>query len=430
MGIFAAKAVLDDILVLESASVGRLQFSPEPVDLVRCLARTQSLFSPHARQRHIALLLRLPELGTSGVEPRTGSVPDTVLRHASLPVQLWVVADRHKLEQVLRNFVSNAVKFSPPHTTVTLALGPAQSPQALDATKALALPSDHREDVDESKRKEEEEEEQRVVETSDRITWVRLSVLDEGKGVSDDDRPKLFRAFGQLAPSGSSASGTGLGLSISRTVVEGLGGRVDCLRRPSGGSEFFAELPVRLTRPHLVPPASFPTPTMSEESPLPLSSDAVPQLASEIRHRTRRSRAPKSEGGTAGARDVQTVCVVDDDDVLRRLLVRQLSERGWTALPARSSDELFRVCRDSAATLVGVVLDCHLGAENGRDVALALRRHQDPRVAGIPVIGLTGAALDADIRLFHAAGVDEVLLKPSSANDIDRAIRRVALSKA
>jgi signal transduction histidine kinase len=69
---------------------------------------------------------------------------------------------------------------------------------------------------------------------------VRLEVIDDGPGVSQDDEPKLFQAFFTTKPVGE---GTGLGLSVSSGIVEAYGGTVGYHRNELGGATFFFELP-------------------------------------------------------------------------------------------------------------------------------------------------------------------------------------------
>jgi two-component system sensor histidine kinase/response regulator len=112
-----------------------------------------------------------------------------------------VIADRSRLVQVLSNLVSNAVKYSPRNRMVN-------------------------------------------VFTDKRGDRVRVSVSDEGPGIREDERHKLFKAFGKLSnkPTGGESS-TGLGLWIVKELVELQGGIVGVDCPPGGGSIFWVELP-------------------------------------------------------------------------------------------------------------------------------------------------------------------------------------------
>lgn len=74
---------------------------------------------------------------------------------------------------------------------------------------------------------------------------IRISVSDTGKGISEEDRPKLFQRFWQAASSGGRYhASTGLGLYLCRKIVELHGGRINCESSPGVGSRFFFTLPL------------------------------------------------------------------------------------------------------------------------------------------------------------------------------------------
>ena len=112
-----------------------------------------------------------------------------------------VVCDKDKITQVLVNFVNNAMKFSA-SGTVTVA-------STLEEGAA------------------------------------RVSVRDEGPGISAEDQAKLFNSFVQLANGSKKAGGTGLGLAICRRIVESHGGRIGVESSPGRGANFFFTLPLR-----------------------------------------------------------------------------------------------------------------------------------------------------------------------------------------
>ncbi len=119
------------------------------------------------------------------------------------PVELLPVRiDARRIDQVLRNLLANAVKFTPAGGQVS-------------------------------------------VRAARRAGMVRCEIRDTGEGIHPADVPKLFRRFSQL-DSGPRKGGSGLGLSICRSIVETHGGRIGVESEIGKGSSFWFELPVDL----------------------------------------------------------------------------------------------------------------------------------------------------------------------------------------
>jgi signal transduction histidine kinase len=119
--------------------------------------------------------------------------------------------DQSRLQQVLTNLVSNAVKYSSPGTNVRVGL------------------------------RERDDE-------------VVLSVADQGSGIAPSDLDQIFQPFARLEPQGQ-ATGTGLGLYITRGIVEAHGGRIWVESEVGRGSTFFVSLPRgSIAQPDVPPP--------------------------------------------------------------------------------------------------------------------------------------------------------------------------------
>lgn len=117
---------------------------------------------------------------------------------------VWVKGDADRLNQVLTNLISNAIKFSPKKARIEL---------------GMAFESGH----------------------------VRVSVRDHGPGISEEFRDRIFQKFAQADSSDSRAKGgTGLGLSICKAIVERHGGKIYFESMPDGGTCFYVEIPAWL----------------------------------------------------------------------------------------------------------------------------------------------------------------------------------------
>jgi signal transduction histidine kinase len=119
---------------------------------------------------------------------------------------LWAKADRAVVLQILDNLISNALKYSPPKTTV-------------------------------------------YVHTMPEVDYVVMMVRDQGPGISEADQKKMFGKFTRLTarPTGGESS-TGLGLSIVKRLTEAMSGNVQCHSVLGSGATFSVRLPVWRTQ--------------------------------------------------------------------------------------------------------------------------------------------------------------------------------------
>lgn len=185
--------LIDDLLDMDKLVAGKMKFELKVQPLAPILAQALDSSQGHAQQQQVRL--------------RLTAVP---------AVQLNV--DENRLQQVLANFLSNAVKFSPAGGTVELSAGA-------------------------------------------RAGWARISVSDQGPGIPDEFRARIFQKFSQADSSDTrQKGGTGLGLAICKELVERMGGRIGFESEPGRGTCFWFELPVAR------PPAQASTDTTFERT--------------------------------------------------------------------------------------------------------------------------------------------------------------------
>lgn len=170
--------LINDILDLSKIEAGKMEFHPEPVELTKVIAEVTDILRPIAAQKRIR------------VEPQVD---------ASI---VQAVIDPAKLKQVLYNYLSNALKFTPEGGRITV----------------RALPEGSRD--------------------------FRLEVEDTGIGIAAEDQSRLFQEFQQLdGGTNKRYQGTGLGLALTKRIVEAQSGHVGVVSSPGEGSCFFAVLP-------------------------------------------------------------------------------------------------------------------------------------------------------------------------------------------
>jgi signal transduction histidine kinase len=170
--------LINDVLDLAKIEAGKIEVRPDNVDLRALVAQVVAAMSPLTVEKQIAIDLEISPL------------PDLLF------------TDSGRLTQVLYNYLSNAVKFSPRGSRVCLRI----QPEGADA--------------------------------------VRFEVEDHGGGIAPEDLPKLFQPFGQLAAGKAPEhQGSGLGLALTKRLVELLGGTVGVTSTRGAGSLFHATLP-------------------------------------------------------------------------------------------------------------------------------------------------------------------------------------------
>lgn len=177
--------LINDLLDLAKIEAGRVELRLSTVSVQDTCEGLANLIRPQADQRGIKLRLKAqPNLPPAETDPG-------------------------KLQQVLFNFLSNAIKYSPDQGEVTLTA---------------------------------ELEEARG---SRQTAMVRLSVTDQGPGIAPEDHPRVFEKFSQLDPSVTREhGGTGLGLTISKELAELLGGHIELTSEPGEGATFSLVIPL------------------------------------------------------------------------------------------------------------------------------------------------------------------------------------------
>ena len=176
--------MVDDLLDLAKVEAGRITVSPEWFEMVDLFAALRGMFRPILTSSAVSLIFEEP----SGV-PR-------------------IYSDDRRLSQILRNFISNALKFT----------------------------------------KEGE------VRVSARVLGeaeIEFAVTDTGVGIAAEHMPSLFSDFVQIDTRlHRRLRGSGLGLSLSRKLAEILGGRVGAESEPGVGSRFWVVIPVAFAESH------------------------------------------------------------------------------------------------------------------------------------------------------------------------------------
>ncbi|MFO0962713.1 MAG: ATP-binding protein [Phycisphaerales bacterium] len=175
--------MINELLDMAKIEAGRMEVTIAPTSVADLLEGLQTIMRPLAQQKRIEVELRTP---------------------ADLP---RVETDAGKLQQILYNFLSNAVKFSPEDGVIIVGAEP--------------------------------------VERDGAVAALRVAVTDHGPGIPEDMQDTIFEKFRQVDASHTRrAGGTGLGLAICRELADLLGCTVGIVSKPGRGSTFWVEVPL------------------------------------------------------------------------------------------------------------------------------------------------------------------------------------------
>jgi CheY-like chemotaxis protein/signal transduction histidine kinase/HAMP domain-containing protein len=296
--------------------------------------------------------------------------------HTDAHLTRSLVTDSKRLQQVLKNLLSNAFKFTE-QGGVRLSVGSTTSGWTEDhpiLSKAASV--------------------------------IAFEVADTGIGIPADKQRIIFEAF-QQADAGTSRKygGTGLGLAISRELASLLGGEIQLRSTPGKGSTFTLYLP----QTYVGPSAS----TLSREgrissAPLQLSAVNVVERTDEHIDDDRKNVLP----------DDSVLLIVEDDPHYARVLLDLARDKGFKVLVATRGADALALAREYHPSAVS--LDVFLPDMLGWTVLNHLK--QDPALRHIPVQMLT---LDEDRHHGLARGAFGFVTKPTTPEGLDQALSRI-----
>jgi signal transduction histidine kinase/ActR/RegA family two-component response regulator len=261
---------------------------------------------------------------------------------------------------------------------------------------------------------------------------LKISVVDSGIGISEEQLNRMFRRFTQADSSTTRRyGGTGLGLAISKTLVELMGGTIGVHSEPGTGSTFWFTLPlIAAAQPQgetlvaaTVSPLSPVSESVSVPVPVPVSaltraSAAVPVLVDAVGEPP---AAPPASDGTQSGRS--RLLLVEDNFVNQRVAVYMLAKLGHQVDVAKHGREAIDMLSKAAYDLV--LMDCQMPEMDGFEATRIIRdRTSTVLDHEIPVVAMTANAFPEDRARAIAAGMNDFLAKP-----VDRAVLGAIIEK-
>ncbi|WP_020524978.1 HAMP domain-containing protein [Catelliglobosispora koreensis] len=343
--------LIDDILDLSKIEAGRMDVQPAEIRFDEIQQYVEQAFRPQAEEKGLGLDVKL-----------SPKLPSTL------------VTDAQRLQQILRNLLANAVKFTD-SGAVTMEISVADQQMSFD-DPMLAGASQ----------------------------VFAFSVRDTGIGISSDKLALIFEAFQQADGTTSRKyGGTGLGLPISRELARLLGGVITVASAPGDGSVFTLYLPDMLQTEARTP--SIPSTPFTASRPIsPL-----------MRSTEDREIATERRTAVASELDGVTVLIVDDDVRNVFALTSALELHGMRVLYADNGAEGMRLLAEHPSVDI-VLMDAMMPDQDGYETTRMIRRNQ--RFADLAVVFLTAKAMPSDKEEALAAGATAYITKPVDLDEL------------
>ncbi|NOJ79164.1 HAMP domain-containing protein [Myxococcus xanthus] len=376
-------SLINEILDLSKVEAGKMQVEPRDIILTELNQFIERSFLPVAEQKGLSFTV---EVGPGAP------------RH--------IRTDPQRLQQVLKNLLSNAFKFTD-EGSVQLKVKLAE----------VGTHFDH--------------------EVLRRSRYVLgFSVSDTGIGIARDKQRLIFEAFQQA--DGSTArkyGGTGLGLSISREIAKLLGGEIQVTSEPGRGSTFTLYLPPEYISPEeeglpsipssyepppRLPPPPAPESPRAEPPPAPLVADSGHVLDAALPPPIESLLTPVAvEDDRDHIREGDRVLLLIEDDVkFARIMVQMAREKGFKALVATRGDTGLSMANEFQPH--AITLDIQLPVVDGWSVLDRLKRN--PRTRHIPVHVISVM----DKNQGNSQGAFGYLTKPVSKEGLERVFNQLA----
>jgi signal transduction histidine kinase/DNA-binding response OmpR family regulator/CHASE3 domain sensor protein len=349
--------LINDILDLSKIEAGKIDMEAENASVSGMVYDQEQLFSVVAEQKGVTLFTEVDE---------------------SVPAVLFIAKQR--LEQVIKNLLSNAFKFTPRRGVVTLSFS---SRVPMDGfVNELLLEADR---------------------------WLVIAVKDTGIGISPDKQQLIFEAFQQADGSTSRKyGGTGLGLSISKELVKRLGGELRLQSEEGQGSTFTVYLP--LTEAQTDDKTNTFAPELKKESG---PSGALPRLQNGIVEQN----TLKDDRNTLQKGD-KVMLIVEDDPIFAGVVQDFARNKKYKTIVALRGDEGIYYARKYKPS--AIILDMQLPVVDGWSVINWLKN--DESLKTIPV-HVMSAADEPKLGIGNALAY---IRKPVEKDDLEKAFDRIS----
>lgn len=363
--------LINDILDLSKVEAGKLDIQMEEVRLDDLLQSIRYQFNPVAKQKGLSFILKLDD-----------QIPEIV------------TTDGQRTEQILKNLLSNAFKFTA-SGSVTVEIA--------SAGKGTAYQNKHLEENGS----------------------LALTVTDTGIGIPASKQQAIFEAFQQADGTTSRKyGGTGLGLTISRELAKLLGGEIHMRSTEGKGSSFTLYLPLggaaitEMSEPKI---ASIKAEVAESVDSLQISSELL--IASTIEDHLQSAQPaktflPDDREHLRNTVQDKVILIVEDDPTFAKILMDMSYKKGFKCLAAGDGFSALQLAKQYIPS--AILLDLGLPDMDGLKVLDHLKYHNETR--HIPVHIISGRDKSSDSLQRGAIGY---LSKPIQAEDIEAVFNKI-----
>lgn len=319
--------LINDVLDMSKIESGKMKLEEHNFNMTELIGQIDVLIRPQAAEHHIEYVV-----------------------HTEID-EAWVIGDSLHLNQVLINLLSNALKFTPEGGVI----------------KLTAI--------------------QKVYSESEVSMY--FSVCDNGIGISEENKDRIFDSFEQAEEStGREYGGTGLGLPISNRLVRMMGGNIELESAAGEGSKFYFSIILRKGQPE--------------------QASSQPE--------------PVDESIFKGKR----VLLVEDNDLNAEIAGTILEMHGFIQDRAANGKEALKMFSDKGPGYYALILmDIRMPVMDGLEATKHIRCMSREDAHSIPIIAMTANAFDEDMRKSIESGMNGHLAKPIDVHALLKMISKV-----
>ena len=351
--------LINEVLDMSKIEAGQMRVELMDLNIEELVQQTENLFTPQTAPKGLYLKTQISQ---------------------GLPTS--VQTDPGRVQQVIRNFLSNAVKFTQ-QGGITLGINFASAAVADNVVQASN-------NIKEAVRRNPE-------------NYIAISVSDTGNGIQNDKHGHIFQAFQQLDGSSSREfGGIGLGLSISLQIANLLGGGIALHSKVDQGSIFTLLLPLK---PQV----------------LPERGECVCGADREINHLALPEQNPGlivDDQTDLEDDEKRAILVIEDDIRFADILINMGREQGFKVLHAKSGTEGLRYAERYRP--IAILLDIQLPVMDGWNVLHHLKKNGATRHIPVHIMSIEG-----DENFCRRLGAVQFLAKPVGKDELDSLFERI-----